>query len=260
MAERRNELAHLRANIEALKADCIPYTDYASDEDERESIITAKSSLESLAKSASTQQIDNVGKEVDKLETLAKEIALAMNKEEMQMQGLKMIGRIDKRLADILNTVEDGWVVFNKRQQRFGDFDLIYKRDKRLERIQEVEQLGHQLIAMANDLAQEVEAASAKDIKDSDMAMLAKITEEMGSKQDKIKDFSTTLNDLKMMIKNLEIPDDWRTEDRGNRTIDVKATLMELAKIRDAIDTYMMRVKNLQSHMQAVRGQVKEIK
>jgi hypothetical protein len=54
MAERRNDLAHLKANIDALKADCIPYADYASDEDERESIITAKSSLESLAKSAST--------------------------------------------------------------------------------------------------------------------------------------------------------------------------------------------------------------
>jgi hypothetical protein len=76
-----------------------------------------------------------VSKEVDKLEKLAKEIAMAMNKEEMQIQGLKLIGRIDKRLADILNTVEDGWVIFNKRQQKFGSFDLIYKRDKRLDRI-----------------------------------------------------------------------------------------------------------------------------
>jgi hypothetical protein len=115
---------------------------------------------------------------------------MAMNKEEMQIQGLKLIGRIDKRLADILNTVEDGWVIFNKRQQKFGSFDLIYKRDKRLDRILEVEKLGNQLIAFANDLAYEVEAASAKDIKDSDRAMLAKINEEMGSKQDKIKNFS----------------------------------------------------------------------
>jgi hypothetical protein len=90
--------------------------------------------------------------------------------------------------------------------------------------------------------------------------MLAKINEEMGSKQDKIKNFSKTLDGLKMMVKNLEIPDNWRTEDRDSRTIDVKATLMELAKIRDAVDTYMLSVKNLQSHMQAVRGQVKEIK
>ena len=50
MTDQRNELTHLKANIEALKADCLPYTDYASDEDERENIVGAKSSLESLAK------------------------------------------------------------------------------------------------------------------------------------------------------------------------------------------------------------------
>ncbi len=90
----------------------------------------------------STQQIDAVGKEVEKLESLAKEIALAMNKEEMQMQGLKMIGKIDKRLADILNHVEEGWVIFNKRMQRFGTFDLLHKKEKRLDKIWEVENLG----------------------------------------------------------------------------------------------------------------------
>ena len=52
----------LTSKVELLKLNCEEYLDYASDDEERELIATAKNSLESLKKSTSTQQIDTLEK------------------------------------------------------------------------------------------------------------------------------------------------------------------------------------------------------
>ncbi len=58
-----------------LKEDCEQYIDYASDPEERESIVNNKSALEAQIKRSSTAQIESIGKEVVKLERLAKELS-----------------------------------------------------------------------------------------------------------------------------------------------------------------------------------------
>jgi len=56
------KLEQLTSKVELLKLNCEEYLDYASDDEERELIATAKNSLESLKKSTSTQQIDTLEK------------------------------------------------------------------------------------------------------------------------------------------------------------------------------------------------------
>jgi hypothetical protein len=56
------KLVQLTSKVELLKLNCEEYLDYASDDEERELIATAKNSLESLKKSTSTQQIDTLEK------------------------------------------------------------------------------------------------------------------------------------------------------------------------------------------------------
>lgn len=50
----REDLDLLQSKISQLKADCEQYVGYASDAEERESIINAKNGLESLGKQTST--------------------------------------------------------------------------------------------------------------------------------------------------------------------------------------------------------------
>jgi len=80
----RADLDVLKHCTNQLKTDCEQYIDYASDGDERELIVNAKSSLEVLLKTSSSAQIDGIGKEIVKLERLAKELSMAMNKDEMK--------------------------------------------------------------------------------------------------------------------------------------------------------------------------------
>ena len=78
------KLASLTSRVELLKKNCGEYIDFASDDEERELIATAKNSLDSLKKSTSTQQIDSLRKQIKQLEKIDKEIAIAMNKEEIK--------------------------------------------------------------------------------------------------------------------------------------------------------------------------------
>lgn len=88
---------------------------YASDIDEREAIIEAKNGLESLAKTSSSAQIDGIGKEIKKLESVNRELENAMNKEEMQRQGLMIISKVEKRFSEAHLHVEQGWNSYAKR-------------------------------------------------------------------------------------------------------------------------------------------------
>ena len=70
----KEELQVLQYSTIQLKEDCEQYIDYASDAEERETIVNNKSALEAQIKRASTAQIESIGKEVVKLERLAKEL------------------------------------------------------------------------------------------------------------------------------------------------------------------------------------------
>lgn len=113
------DLGVLKAQTSLLKQDCEQYTAYASDDDERETVTAAKTGLEVLEKTASTAQIDGIGKDIKKLEMLAKEVSMAMNKGEIIKEGLKLIAKIEKRFSEAQSNLEEGWVVYSKRQSAF---------------------------------------------------------------------------------------------------------------------------------------------
>ena len=139
------KLGELTNKVELLKQNCEEYLDYASDDEERELIATAKNSLESLKKSTSTQQIDTLEKQVKQLAKIDKEVAIAMNKEELKKQGFEMMAQIEKRMSEVEQTIEDGWKALKKRTSQFNSFDLTYKAKKRLAVITEFETLSKQI-------------------------------------------------------------------------------------------------------------------
>ena len=107
----REDLDLLQSKIGQLKADCEQYVGYASDAEERESIINAKNGLESLGKQTSTAQVDGVNKELTKLKTLINDLKTAVNKEEVMKSCVQLFLKIEKKFHEVESNMEEGWKV-----------------------------------------------------------------------------------------------------------------------------------------------------
>jgi len=82
LANNKSQLEELSKSAEQLRNDSAQYLDYASDEDQRFNISNCKNGLDVMAKTFSTAQIVNLGKEVDKLKKMSDTLENVMNKEE----------------------------------------------------------------------------------------------------------------------------------------------------------------------------------
>lgn len=155
----KDKLAQLKLKLEEmanaaqqLKGDSVQYFDFASDEEERANIQNCKQALESMGKTFNNAQIVSLEKEVEKLKRYADQVATAMNKDEVIKDGLKQVEKINKRLQDATNNIEQGWINFKKRKSQLKGFDLVSRQERYMDRAKAVLEQAEQAEKLSGEL------------------------------------------------------------------------------------------------------------
>ena len=105
--ELRLDLTSLENSVTSLESNCVEYIDYASDLEEEELVIQAKNSIQAFGKSTSVQQIDDIEKQIQKLEKMTNELKFVANKQAIKEQGLEQVDLIEKRFARMYKQLEE---------------------------------------------------------------------------------------------------------------------------------------------------------
>lgn len=95
--------------------------------------------------------------------------------------------KINKRLNDIQNNMEEGWTKFKKRRSQLKDFDLLSKKEKRLERVDEIEAAAKEAIELSEAIFKLIqEKQDDAEVNEEDRAVIAEHLEIHKLKDEKI--------------------------------------------------------------------------
>ena len=78
-------------------------------------------------KTVSAKQSQQIDERIKRLQVLKRDFAMALNKQVVKEEGMKVIGEVEKLLAKQTDTAEQSWKSLAKKAQHFHDFDLSHK-------------------------------------------------------------------------------------------------------------------------------------
>jgi hypothetical protein len=218
ITEYREKQKELRTDLQALSdaskqvlADCKEYIDYASDIDERNNMINCKQALDSMTKTFSTAQIDGIGKEVDRLNTQNNALKNSLNTDDVIADGLKQIGKINKRFTDAGNNIATGWINFQKRRSQLKDFDLIKKRNKRRQKVRQCENKAKKCIEKSTKITEIIEKKLKKGMSEENTKILQELQQRHSERDEKITEHKAKVKELLEEVNAIEISDDIRS-------------------------------------------------
>lgn len=225
-----------------LKGDSVQYFDFASDEEERANIQNCKQALESMGKTFNNAQIVSLEKEVEKLKRYADQVATAMNKDEVIKDGLKQVEKINKRLQDATNNIEQGWINFKKRKSQLKGFDLVSRQERYMDRAKAVLEQAEQAEKLSGELQTVIDEKKAlSKISDEDKQLIEQHCEQKTTRDKTLQQHCEQIIKLQEDLKNVEIPKDIRcTEHKVHAEVNIKQQLELMSKIGEQIELFAL--------------------
>lgn len=127
----REDFERLEKRGQTLMTNCKEYEQHASDEDEVEKITEAEAQIAAFIKTCSSKQTASITKDLERLGKMCKEFELALNKDDVREDIMKMIKTVEDKLTTCKQTLENQWLTLSKKTASFEDFDLNHKVKKR---------------------------------------------------------------------------------------------------------------------------------
>ena len=126
---------------------CKEYEDEASEDEELNIVLDAKSAIESFITTCSWKQTLRLSKDIDSLTKNFKEYEHALNKEQMRNELIEQVKALSLKMEENKIQVEEYWITLAKKSESFEDFDVCHKVQKR----RKVHNEGHTLQIQIRD-------------------------------------------------------------------------------------------------------------
>lgn len=142
-----DDLKKLEKRGEELLGMCKEYEDEASEDEELNIVLDAKSAIATFITTCSWKQTLRINKDIDSLKKNAEEYEFALNKEQMRNELISLVKALSLKMEENKMQVEEYWITLAKKSASFEDFDICHKVHKR----QKVHNEGHTLQIQIRD-------------------------------------------------------------------------------------------------------------
>lgn len=113
------ELERIEKKGQTLLANCKEFEAMASDEEERDRVVSTESQISAFIKTCSWKQTIVISSEIDKLIKLHAEYENALNKFEVRQDLMRLIKSIEDKLSLNKSVLEDYWLTLTKKSAAF---------------------------------------------------------------------------------------------------------------------------------------------
>lgn len=172
-----------------------------------------------------------------------------------------MVLKVEKRFSESRLNIEEGQKTYTKRQSQFRSFDVVYKKEKRVRRLQKIQAQSDKVAELVQLLSSQIQEKLTLNLSEENKESLNKYVEQLENRVVRVEERDRKAAELKDQLSKIEIPSDFReTEPQARIDVNVQEMLVKLKSVKEGLESYALRVQNDNDVLVTVQNRVREMK